>query len=117
MESSPRSVVWLAPTLFALFVYGLGQGVVKQFSVDVPPARYCFYFFFAKLVVYGGYFIYEGGVLPFAGADSTSIAVAILAYVLEGAGWICYYESIVAGPITIVGTLSAAYAAPTVLFA
>lgn len=110
-------VVWLLPTLGALLVYGLGQGLVKQYSVDVPPARYCFYFFFAKLLVYGGFFLAEGGTLPFKEATASQIATAILAYVLEGAGWICYYESIVAGPITIVGTLSAAYAAPTVLFA
>ncbi|MBI3892031.1 MAG: DMT family transporter, partial [Candidatus Wallbacteria bacterium] len=45
------------------------------------------------------------------------LLVGTAAYVLEGLGWICYYESIVSGPITIVGTLSAAYAAPTVIFA
>ncbi len=110
-------MLWLPPTLIALFVYGLGQGVVKQYSVDVAPARYCFYFFFAKLIVYGGYFLSEGGPLPFAGASLGQMTPAVLAYVLEGLGWIFYYESIVAGPITIVGTLSAAYAAPTVLFA
>ena len=103
--------------MMALLVYGLGQGVVKQYSVDVAPARYCLYFFFAKLVVYGGYFLFEGASLPFAGATFAQMGPAVLAYMLEGLGWIFYYESIVAGPITIVGTLSAAYAAPTVLFA
>lgn len=116
MEATSSSVVWLVPTVVALLVYGLGQGLVKQYSVDVPPARYCFYFFFAKLFVYGGYFVAQGDPWPFTGADPSQVALAIAAYLLEGAGWICYYESIVAGPITIVGTLSAAYAAPTVLF-
>jgi drug/metabolite transporter (DMT)-like permease len=110
------AAVWILPTLVALLVYGLGQGLVKQYSVDVPPARYCFYFFFAKLLVYGGFFVAEGAAFPPL-ENPAQVAVAILAYVLEGAGWICYYESIVAGPITIVGTLSAAYAAPTVIFA
>ena len=36
---------------------------------------------------------------------------------MDGLAWIFYFESIVAGPITIVGTLSAAYPALTVLFA
>src|SRR5690348_11356679 len=31
-----ESVVWLLPTLFALLIYGIGQGLVKQYSVDVP---------------------------------------------------------------------------------
>jgi drug/metabolite transporter (DMT)-like permease len=41
----------------------------------------------------------------------------VLAYLLDGAGWIMYFQSIIAGPITIVGTLSAAYPALTILFA
>ncbi|MBI2377962.1 MAG: DMT family transporter [Deltaproteobacteria bacterium] len=109
--------LWLVPTLMALAVYGLGQGLVKQYSLDVPPARYCLYFFFAKLIVYGGYYVFQDAGWPFEAARTKDIAIAVAAYVLEGLGWICYYESIVAGPITIVGTLSAAYAAPTVLFA
>lgn len=36
---------------------------------------------------------------------------------MDGLGWILYYKSIVHGPIAIVGTLSAAYPALTVLFA
>ncbi|MBI4818805.1 MAG: DMT family transporter [Deltaproteobacteria bacterium] len=110
-------LAWLVPTLMALAVYGLGQGLVKQYSLDIPPARYCFYFFFAKLIVYGGYFVFQDGTWPFEAARSKDIGIAVVAYVLEGLGWICYYQSIVSGPISIVGTLSAAYAAPTVLFA
>jgi transporter family protein len=36
---------------------------------------------------------------------------------MDGTGWILYFQSIIAGPITIVGTLSAAYPALTTLFA
>jgi transporter family protein len=45
------------------------------------------------------------------------LLVTVFAYVLDGLGWILYFESIVAGPIAIVGTLSAAFPALTVLFA
>ena len=41
----------------------------------------------------------------------------MLAYLLDGIAWIFYYQSILYGPISIVGTLSAAYPALTVLFA
>jgi len=41
----------------------------------------------------------------------------VLAYLLDGTGWIMYFQSIIAGPITIVGTLSAAYPALTIVFA
>ena len=41
----------------------------------------------------------------------------LLAYMLDGIAWIFYYQSIVYGPISIVGTLSAAYPALTVILA
>jgi drug/metabolite transporter (DMT)-like permease len=112
-----EKLIWLTPTLTALFLYGIGQGLVKRYIAEVPPARYCLYFFAAKTVVNLGYYLYQGHPWPLAGGGVKLLCVGTLAYVLEGVGWICYYESIVSGPITIVGTLSAAYAAPTVLFA
>jgi drug/metabolite transporter (DMT)-like permease len=45
------------------------------------------------------------------------LTIGVLAYVLDGTGWIMYFKSIIAGPITIVGTLSAAYPALTIVFA
>ena len=116
MSSTP---IYLVPTLAALFLYGIGQGLVKKYISEVAPVRYCLYFFFAKATVNVGYWIYFGcPSLMIGGSAEIAFKAAVMgttAYVLEGIGWICYYESIVAGPITIVGTLSAAYAAPTVL--
>ena len=45
------------------------------------------------------------------------LVIGVLAYLLDGTGWIMYFQSIIAGPITIVGTLSAAYPALTIVFA
>ncbi|MEW6281506.1 MAG: EamA family transporter, partial [Candidatus Eremiobacterota bacterium] len=45
------------------------------------------------------------------------LLVSLLVYVLDGLAWILYYRSILIGPISIVGTLSAAYPALTVLLA
>src|SRR5262249_45763317 len=41
----------------------------------------------------------------------------LAAYLLDGLGWLLYFQAIVHGPIAIVGTLSAAYPALTVVFA
>lgn len=112
--AAPSLAVWLTPTLIALFLYGLGQGLVKKYAAEVSPARYCLYFWLAKSLVNLFWWAYNGHPNPFG--NMTLVGLGTLAYVLEGIGWICYYESIVSGPITIVGTLSAAYAAPTVLF-
>lgn len=36
--------IWLVPTLAALMLYGVGQGLVKKYIAEVPPARFCLYF-------------------------------------------------------------------------
>lgn len=116
MEPTTSTMAWLAPTLIALLLYGIGQGLVKKFIDEVPPARYCLYFFFAKLVLYLGFYFQQGGAPVMHDGKSEALIYGVLSYVLEGLGWICYYESIMSGPISIVGTLSAAYGAPTAIF-
>ena len=112
-----QAVVWLTPTLLALTFWGLGQGFVKKWISEVPPARFCLYFVAAKALVNIGYFLTQQHPPPFAPEGRSFLWAGILAYILDGLGWIFYFQSIVAGPITIVGTLSAAYPALTVLFA
>ena len=111
------TLVWLTPTLIALLLWGLGQGFVKKWISEVPPARFCLYFVVAKALVNIGYFLTQPHPAPFAHEGMRFLLAGVFAYILDGLGWILYFESIVAGPITIVGTLSAAYPALTVLFA
>lgn len=111
------TLVWLTPTLIALLLYGLGQGFVKKWIAEVPPARFCLYFVVAKALVNIGYFVTQQHPSPFAPEGMKFLMAGVLAYTLDGLGWIFYFESIVSGPIAIVGTLSAAYPALTVLFA
>jgi transporter family protein len=110
--------VWLLPALGAFFIYGIGQGFVKKWADDVPPAQFCFYLVLAKAVVNLGFFYFGGEHPPVLAPEGRHFAsIGVLAYLLEGIGWFLYFESVVLGPITIVGTLSAAYPAFTVLFA
>ncbi len=109
--------LWLIPTLASLLLYGIGQGLVKQYIAEVPPARFCLYFVAAKaLLNLSGFALYHR--MPLFGPGGAGFARMCLgAYVLDGCGWLLYFQSIVQGPIAIVGTLSAAYPALTVLFA
>jgi drug/metabolite transporter (DMT)-like permease len=114
-------LLWLVPSFVTLFLYGIGQGLVKKWSGDVPPAKFCLYLILARMVVNIGYFLYgvmqDPAALSFSSAEMGFALVGVLAYILDGLGWILYFESIILGPITIVGTLSAAYPALTLLFA
>jgi uncharacterized membrane protein len=110
-------LLWLTPTLLALLLYGLGQGFVKMWITEVPPARFCLYFACARAAVMICYYLASPRSPVFASEGGHLFAIGVLAYLLDGAGWIMYFESIIAGPITIVGTLSAAYPALTIVFA
>ena len=109
--------IWLVPTLVSLFLYGIGQGLVKKYISEVPPARFCLYFVAARAVLNLTYFalFQKTALLPSLG--SAFSLTCILAYIIDGAAWILYFLAIVHGPIAIVGTLSAAYPALTILFA
>jgi drug/metabolite transporter (DMT)-like permease len=120
MGYSPTSaplLLWLTPALLALLLYGLGQGFVKMWITEVPPARFCLYFACARAVVMVCYFFANPHTSVFAAESRHVLTIGVLAYLLDGTGWIMYFQSIIAGPITIVGTLSAAYPALTIMFA
>ena len=110
-------VLWLTPALLALLLYGLGQGFVKMWIGEVSPARFCLYFACARALVMLSYFFANTRTSEFMLQGRYVIAVGLLAYLLDGTAWIMYFQSIIAGPITIVGTLSAAYPAVTIVFA
>lgn len=112
-----NTMTWVIPSFLALFFYGIGQGLVKKYISEVPPARFCLYFVVAKMIVNLGFFFTQGHPNPLLAESREFLLTGILAYTLDGCAWIFYFESIVAGPITIVGTLSAAYPALTVLLA
>jgi len=116
-ETDRAVAIWLIPTLLSLFLYGIGQGLVKKYISEVPPARFCLYFIAARMVLNLSYYarFHKADLPPTLG--SAFGGTCLLAYLLDGLGWLLYFQAIVYGPIGIVGTLSAAYPALTILFA
>ncbi len=110
-------LVWLTPSLIAVLLYGLGQGFVKKWIGEVAPARFCLYFIVARALFFIPYWALSDHPSLLAPDGHKFLALGVFAYLLDGTGWILYFESIIAGPITIVGTLSAAYPALVVVFA
>lgn len=108
---------WLAPTLGALFAWGLAQGLVKKYIGEVSAASFCLYYAIANAVVNVAFWAFHDAPPAFATEGQQFAFWSLLAYVLDGIAWIFYYRSLTYGPISIVGTLSAAYPALTVIFA
>jgi transporter family protein len=110
-------LIWLAPTLAAMFGWGLAQGLVKKYVGEVPPARFCLYYAIANAVVSTLFWTFNDTPDVLAAEHRQFLVFGLTAYLLDGIAWIFYYQSIVYGPISIVGTLSAAYPAITILLA
>jgi drug/metabolite transporter (DMT)-like permease len=109
--------VWLTPALVALLLYGLGQGLVKQWIGEVSSGRFCLYYVLATSLVNFGFFFTQQHPPFWDPAGRGFLAVGVLAYLFDGTAWILYFQSIALGPVAIVGTLSAAYPALTIVFA
>ena len=114
---------WLLPTLSAFLLYGLGQGYAKMYIADMKPARFCLYFIAGKVVLTLGVFLWasylsaEGNPSPFAPGVRQFLFCGLLAGALDAAGWVFYFESLLGGPVSIVGTVSAAYPVVTAVLA
>src|SRR5207245_10286762 len=55
-ETNRAVAIWLIPTFLSLFLYGIGQGLVKKYISEVPPARFCLYFIAARMVLNLSYY-------------------------------------------------------------
>jgi drug/metabolite transporter (DMT)-like permease len=100
-----------------MFAWGIAQGLVKKYIAEVPPARFCLYYAVANAAVNILFWASQDSPPILADEGRVFLMLGLLAYVLDGIAWIFYYQSIVHGPISIVGTLSATYPALTVIFA
>jgi transporter family protein len=110
-------LVWLTPALAALLLYGLGQGLVKKWIGEVTPARFCLYYVLATSVVNLSFFFTHDHPPLLAASGRHFLGFGVLSYLFDGVAWILYFQSVVLGPVAIVGTLSAAYPALTIVFA
>jgi hypothetical protein len=91
MSTTPATtalLAWLTPSMFALFLYGVGQGLVKKYIGEVSPARFCLYFVLAKAIVnLSWFFTHEHPSL--SSADGRAfLELGVLAYIIDGTGWI-----------------------------
>ena len=106
---------WMLFAFGAMFGWGLGQGFTKKYINDVSGTKFCLYFVVAVSAVNLVIWVTNGSPNPFfteAGEfEAGFVAFGTLAYVFDGIAWAAYFICIKYAPITIVGTVSAAYPA------
>ena len=112
--------MWMLLAFGAMFGWGLGQGFTKKYINDVSGTKFCLYFVVAVSVVNLAIWLVGGTPNPFytdsGEFESAFVFFAIFAYVLDGIAWAAYFICIKYAPITIVGTVAAAYPAIVWLF-
>ncbi len=110
--------LWLETTFLAFFLYGIGQALIKQYVGDVTAYRFCLYAVPTYFIADMFYYWYNlPAPNPLAPEGREFMVYALTLCLLEGVAYVMYYESIGGGPISIVGTVSAAYPAVTVVYA
>ena len=107
--------LWMLFAFGAMFGWGLGQGFTKKYINDVSGTKFCLYFAVAVSVVNLSIWAANGSPNPFyteAGEFETGfVTYGTLSYLLDGMAWAAYFICIKYAPITIVGTVAAAYPA------
>ena len=107
-------LLWLPFSLATIFFYGVGQVLAKEGRARVSSANYLVLFGVTVFVFYGLYWL---AFREPSDHDSYSWAKAVVAAALAGGAYISYFEAIKHGKISIVGTITGAYAPWTVILA
>jgi drug/metabolite transporter (DMT)-like permease len=111
------SVHWLVLTFITVVLYGIAEGLCKQFIVDIPPSRFCLYSVPIAAVVYISFFLAHDHPPPFAPEGRQFLFYAVLASLLESISAVFYFEALASGPVSIVGPVTAAAPAVTAVSA
>jgi drug/metabolite transporter (DMT)-like permease len=108
---------WLELSLAAVFFYGISDGLYKQFLEEISVPRFCLYSVPVTAVVYMSYFLTQEHPPPFAPEGREFFYYAMLSGTLEGIAGVLSFEAMASGPVSIIGPVTAAYPAVTVILA
>ncbi len=104
---------WLGLALATVVIWGLGTLVSKPATMRLGTRRMLAFI----AVIEGGVYAILFFLLrtDFAASDAYGIVAGILAALTGTIGYIFYYEGILVGSVGLMGTITAAYPAPTIL--
>ncbi|UCF81607.1 MAG: DMT family transporter [Acidobacteriota bacterium] len=108
---------WLVLTLITVFLYGIAEGLCKQFIGDITPPRFCLYSVPIAAVVYLGFYLMHDHPPPLDPEGRQFLFFAVLASLMESTSAVLYFEALSGGPVSIVGPITAAAPVVTVVSA
>ncbi len=107
-------LLWLPFSIATIFFYGVGQVLAKESRARISGPGYLMLFSINVFAIYGAYWLLFRE--P-ATHETYSWLKACIAAALSAGAYICYFEAIKHGKVSIVGTVSGAYAPWTVILA
>lgn len=107
-------LLWLPFSLATIFLYGLGQVLVKETRTQISSANYLLLFSGNIGIIWAVYWLLFHESTSY---ETWAWVQAIVAAALSGAAYLTYYEALKHGKVSIVGTVAGAYAPWTILLA
>ncbi len=104
---------WLGLGLATVVIWGLGTLVSKPATMRLGTRRMLAFIAVAEAGVYAFLFLILRTDLP--ASDTYGVIAGALAALTGTIGYIFYYEGILVGSVGLMGTITAAYPAPTIL--
>jgi drug/metabolite transporter (DMT)-like permease len=109
--------LWAWPALGATVLWGIGDGLYKQYIENIHPHRLCLYSVPVYAVVYLSFFFALYHPPPFAPEGRAFLFWSVLTGLAYGAGSVISYEGILRGPISLLSPVYAAYPIVTAVLA
>ena len=107
-------LLWLPFALATILLYGIGQVFAKETRTNIPSGNYMLLFGANVFALFGAYWLLFRGPASY---PAETWLLAVFAAALSGFAYVTYYEAMKHGKISIIGTVSAAYAPWTVILA
>jgi len=102
---------WVFLALIAVFMYGTSQTIVKVAFKDISVATMILINFITTMPIYATFLVASSLRLEISQLGFQVLLIGLMAALLGRAGYYAYLEALESGPVTIVGSITAAYPA------
>lgn len=106
---------WALPLMATVLFYGLAQALTKQLMANITSSAFILLYIICKLAINVGAYLLLSQHSVLDPGVRLFFLWAILANVFNALAWLFYYKALERGPVSIVGTVVAAFPVVTVI--